>query len=339
MSKRGERYAKSIKEDIKTLMQLELKLKNAFPRKVIQLIKILKTGKSNLKEASQFVGVSYRTARRYWKFYQEKGVEGIKNWKDTRKKAEKLSDKELIEVMKKHYPTTLREAVEIIEKETGVRYSIKGLYSKFKKLKIKLKTGRPSHIKKKSSLIAPFKKMIASLPLSQRSKLYFADEIRIGLRSSHKKCWTLPTIRPVWKSKISYQFRYLLTFINPLRGDIHAFEMNSMKSDLIIEVVKNFLKEVNGDAVIIWDNAGSHVKTAKELVKEGIDKIKFLPPYSPELNPVERFFLEIRKVLANKVFNDLDEEIMLIKNEIENWKRFPQKLIKLTAFPYIRGHY
>ena len=45
--------------------------------------------------------------------------------------------------------------------------------------------------------------------------------------------------------------------------------------------------------------------------------VKFLPPYSPGLKPAERFFLEIRKALANKVFNDLDEEITLIKNEIE----------------------
>ena len=110
-----------------------------------------------------------------------------------------------------------------------------------------------------------------------------------------------------------------------MRGDIHAFEINSMKSDLIIEVVKNFLKEVkevNGDAIIIWDNAGSHVKAAKELAKEGIDKIKLLLPYFPELNPVERFFLEIRKVLANKVFDDLEVEITLIKMKYRTVKVF-----------------
>ena len=131
----------------------------------------------------------------------------------------------------------------------------------------------------------------------------------------------------------------MFTLINPLQGNIHAYEMNSMKSDLLTKVVKDFLKKVNGDAIIIWDNAGSHIKTWKELLKEGIDKIKFLPPYSPELNPVERFFLEIRKVLANKIFNDLDEIMTLIKNEIGKWKSSPHKLTKLTAYPYIRGHY
>jgi len=33
--------------------------------------------------------------------------------------------------------------------------------------------------------------------------------------------------------------------------------------------------------------------------------ILFLPSYSPELNPVERFFQEIRKVTANKIFENI----------------------------------
>ena len=57
------------------------------------------------------------------------------------------------------------------------------------------------------------------------------------------------------------------------------------------------------------------------------------------LNPVERFFQEIRKTTANKIFNDIEELVEFIKQEIERWKNIPQKLIKLTAFPYIKGHY
>jgi len=41
-------------------------------------------------------------------------------------------------------------------------------------------------------------------------------------------------------------------------------------------------------------------------IPEGI-KIEYIPPYSPELNPVERVFQEIRKYLKNKLFISLDE--------------------------------
>ena len=115
--------------------------------------------------------------------------------------------------------------------------------------------------------------------------------------------------------------------------------MNSMKSELLKEVVKDFLKKVSNKVKIVWDNAGSHIKTAKELLQEGIDKIKFLPPYSPELNPVERFFQEIRKAISNRIFNDIKEITDHIKQNMESWKSSPQKLIQLTAYPYIKGHY
>ena len=62
-----------------------------------------------------------------------------------------LSDEGIIDIIKKHQPATLKEAVKIIKKEKGVQYSIQGLHKRFKKLKIKLKTGRPSHVKKKWS--------------------------------------------------------------------------------------------------------------------------------------------------------------------------------------------
>ena len=112
-----------------------------------------------------------------------------------------------------------------------------------------------------------------------------------------------------------------------------------MKSELIKKVAKDFLREVSNKAIIIWDNAGSHIKVAKELLEERIDNIMFLPPYSPELNPVERFFQEIRKVGANKIFNDIEEVVDFIRKEMESWKSFPQKLTQLTAYLYIKGDY
>jgi len=141
-------YPSLIKEDIKTLKQAETKLKYMFQRRVIQLLILLKSGKCNLLEASQLMGIGYKTARRYWKFYKQNGIEGTKKWKDTRKKYEKLSDEKVIKIIAKYKPSTLREAVKIIDELTGVVYSIQGLHKRFKKLKIKLKTGRPSHIKK-----------------------------------------------------------------------------------------------------------------------------------------------------------------------------------------------
>jgi transposase len=61
-----------------------------------------------------------------------------------------------------------------------------------------------------------------------------------------------------------------------------------------------------------------------------------LPTACPELNPVERFFQEMRKELANKVFNSIQqaqdkvcEALMKVTQNVDN-------VIKLTKFPYIK---
>ena len=141
-------YPMLIKEDIKELKQIERKLKYVYPRKITQLLILLKSGKCNLKEAAQLLSISYRAAKKYWQFYRENGVEGIISWRDTRRKRDKISDEELKEIVEQHQPKTLREMSLIIKNKKGVKYSISGLHSKCKRLKIKLKTGRPVHIKK-----------------------------------------------------------------------------------------------------------------------------------------------------------------------------------------------
>ena len=132
-------YPKLIKEDIKTIIKIENKIQRITPRKMIQLIKILKSGECNLKQAAKILNIGYKTAKRYWRTYKEEGIEGIKNWKDKRKKFMKLSDKELLEIIAEHQPSTLKEAIEVIEKEKNIRYTMSGMYAKFRKLKIKLR--------------------------------------------------------------------------------------------------------------------------------------------------------------------------------------------------------
>jgi transposase len=56
-------------------------------------------------------------------------------------------------------------------------------------------------------------------------------------------------------------------------------------------------------AVLVLDQAGWHV--AKELKVPANITLHFLPPYSPELNPVERLWLWMREhLLSNRVYHD-----------------------------------
>jgi len=76
-------------------------------------------------------------------------------------------------------------------------------------------------------------------------------------------------------------------------------------------VVQTFLDQLSATipkgahALLVWDGAGYHV--AKSLrVPPNLSAIR-LPPYSPELNPVERLWLYLREHhWSNRVYKDID---------------------------------
>ncbi len=65
-------------------------------------------------------------------------------------------------------------------------------------------------------------------------------------------------------------------------------------------------------------------------------RFEYLPPYCPELNPVERLIEELRKELSNKVFDDLREVEQVLESALKKYFDNPQLLSNLTLYPYIR---
>ncbi len=81
---------------------------------------------------------------------------------------------------------------------------------------------------------------------------------------------------------------------------------------------------------MVADGAAAH-----RLETERIELVK-LPPYAPELNPVERFFEELRKELEYCIFEDLDEAESYITVKLQKYFEQPERVRKLTLYPYIK---
>jgi transposase len=62
-----------------------------------------------------------------------------------------------------------------------------------------------------------------------------------------------------------------------------------------------------------------------------------LPSYGQELNPVERFFGEMRKATANKIYKDINEIEQLLQNEVIKWIDDKERMKKLTCWEYIEN--
>lgn len=91
------------------------------------------------------------------------------------------------------------------------------------------------------------------------------------------------------------------------------------------------------ETLLIVDGAGSHQQS---VVGENSGlNLEKLPAACPELNPVERFFQELRKQLSNQVFETIAAIEEKIQKLLEKYWSEPQLVIRLTSFPYINTSY
>lgn len=162
--------------------------------------------------------------------------------------------------------------------------------------------------------------------------------MRYGTRTHARRRWTQKGKRPVCKVKIGYKWGYLYAAICPYTGDIFAClltHLNKICFDIFIKEFKEHLIEEDifqDKLLIIGDGASAHQKNLVE--KHGLNWEK-LPAACPELNPVERFFEELRKYTANEVFDDLQQVETFIEKLVNEYICNPTAVAKLTLFSYL----
>lgn len=115
---------------------------------------------------------------------------------------------------------------------------------------------------------------------------------------------------------------------------IYCQLMTRKTSDHFIEFLETLIWQIHPDdfLVLVMDNASYHhtaaVHSFLNLVGDHVMPI-FLPPYCPELNLIERFWLHLKdQASVNTLFPCLDElrasvdSILAIQNDVSHPKRF-----------------
>ena len=109
------------------------------------------------------------------------------------------------------------------------------------------------------------------------------------------------------------------------------FFAGAIKSEQILEFLIALMKHIRKPLLIIWDGAGPH---KSRLVKHWLDQqhgriaIAFLPPYAPELNPVEAIWAYLKKhEIANLCPTTLAEVSAFARRRLKSMQRRP-KLIR-----------
>lgn len=166
--------------------------------------------------------------------------------------------------------------------------------------------------------------MKAALPADAAGKpveIWFQDEARVGQKGSLTRVWAKRGSRPAAPRDNRYKWAYLFGAVCPDRATGAALVLPYANVDMMQLHLDEISRSVrNGaHAVVVLDGAGYHEKAAELEAPNNITLLT-LPPYSPELNPVENVWEFLRQNwLAHLVFKDQNAIVDACCNA---WNRF-----------------
>jgi transposase len=160
------------------------------------------------------------------------------------------------------------------------------------------------------------------------------DEARLGQQGTLTRVWARTGSRPTAVKQTKYEWVYLYAAVEPATGESVALlapNVDAGTFNVFLRMLSQELKP-GEHAVLILDGAGWH--KSKSLAMPDNVTCLLLPPYSPELNPVENLWHYLRSHhLSNRPYRDYDD---LLDAGGEAWRQLTHELIKsVCRCPYL----
>ena len=167
--------------------------------------------------------------------------------------------------------------------------------------------------------------------------IWYQDEVHFYRSSTICRMWSKRGQQPQVKSAPTQEKIAFSGFVNPKTGTLITNECDRFNFETIMESVKLFLKTLSGDTkiLVVLDNASWHKKAVRLMSADtGFARVEFLflPPYSPELNPIERVWrITRREQTHNRFFAKLNDLKLVLTTYYEKLKVPNEKLKSLCS--------
>jgi len=192
-------------------------------------------------------------------------------------------------------------------------------------------------------------------------RLFFEDEASFGRISDTKHCWCAKGVRPVIHKQRVREYREIFGAVEPETGDfVYMIEQKGKpekkkpgrpkkgevaeskkpkqkekgkKSRLMNEFMQMLSERYSRDRIVCClDHARWH--TSQYIRVPTNITLIFIPPYTPEMNPIEQIWREIRTMgFHNRYFNSLAEVIAHLQTTIATLS--PKTVMSITQRDWI----
>ena len=285
-------------------------------RRRLLVVRLIAQHELTAAQIMRVAGVSRQTVFTYRDKVVAEGVAGLlqRDWKGARVPAVRGAvATEFIRRLEAGQFRQARDAQAWIKKRTRQSLSESGVRKVLRRLGGKLKVPRKSHAKKDQAKANAFKvelparltAVVGSAP-TQPVRLWVLDEHRYGLLPVIRRVWARRGVRVHAPYATQYKWGYLhealevdgenrveLLFTPAIDRDIHAIFLRQIADS-----------DPQALHVVIADQAGFHLPTDDARIPANL-RLLPLPPYSPELNPVERFGGLLKARVTNRLYPSL----------------------------------
>lgn len=235
----------------------------------------------------------------------------------------KLSAVELEQLLTHLGNTTYTKASSIcvyIQKAFGKNYSSKGLIHLLKKngfsYKKPLKVPTRLSAEKQEAFIQAYEALKAGLPAKE--EIYFMDAVHPEYQSQSAFGWIKKGVRKTLQTTARQDRLHFVGALCLNGMDIMTKEYDTVGQEEVIDFFKQLERKSTASIVhVILDNARSNRNKALEsYLKESKIRLHYLPPYSPNLNPIERLWKIMRE---NTTYNTYYEKFDLFTESIRGF--------------------
>jgi transposase len=162
--------------------------------------------------------------------------------------------------------------------------------------------------------------------------MVFIDESGLSQRPHRRRTWAPRGQTPVLQFHFNWKTVSVIAGVTFGNCYFEIFE-EAIKSEQVIEFLKHLLRHIQGGIRLIWDRLPAHRSGMTQQFiadQKGRLEVEYLPPYAPELNPVEYIWAhckhhELPNVCANNLW-DLSEGA---RRSLKRMRRRPRLI---TAF-------
>lgn len=166
--------------------------------------------------------------------------------------------------------------------------------------------------------------------VTQATALFFGDEMRVGLLGQVRRRWTPRGVKLRQRVQFGREWRYLALAVDGRTGRLAWGWTANMKGASIAQAVRTW-KETAVEAVV-WDRAGGH---RTHVVRDvGLPLIE-QPAGSPELNPAERIFEELRRAIEGQLYATIEEKVAAVEHELAALATDPARVRRLAGWTWI----